>query len=128
MASPVSLVNRIIALLQTVTDFFTVPFAFNATEATNLLTAVEVLRGSIQALPVDMLKKADLLRRLDHVRSILADFIAGTGLLTPIEVLLAVAGELEVLKQKILALNLKPCASTVTVCLPGPFSTACVGN
>ncbi|MGQ9780386.1 MAG: hypothetical protein ACUVRM_11045 [Bacillota bacterium] len=126
MASPVALVNRIIALLQTVTDFFVTPLAFNNAEATNLVAALEALRGSLQALPLDGLKKAELLGRLDQAQVILADFIAGTSPLSTVEVLLAVAGELEVLKQKILALRLKPCASAVTVCLPGPFSTAWV--
>ncbi|MCL6614131.1 MAG: hypothetical protein K6U03_05900 [Firmicutes bacterium] len=128
MASPASLINSLIAVMQTVGDLLTSPFTFTTTEAASLSTAIEALRGGIQALPINALKKADLLNRLDAAQAILADFIAGTTLLSPVEVLLAVASELEVLKQKILALNLQPCAGTVTVCLPSPFNTLCVCN
>ena len=128
MASPASLINSIIAVLQTVGDLLAAPFTFTTTEAANLNTTIQTIRGAIQALPIPALKKSDLLTRLAAAQAVLTEFIAGTTVLGPVEILLAVASELEVLKQKILALNLKPCPGTVTVCLPSAFSTLCVCN
>ena len=125
MASPAFLTNSIIHVMQTVADFLANPFAFTTTAAAALSVSIEGLRGGIQALPLNFVVKADLINRLNSVQGILAAFIAGTGVLTPVEVLLAVLGLLELLKEKILALNLKPCIGTLTVCFPPPFSTAC---
>lgn len=123
MASPAFLINSIIQIEQVVADFLT-NNSFGPLEAQTLITTIEGLRGSIQALPVNFLVKADLLARLDSIQALLVAFI-NTGLPTAFELLTAVLALLTLLKQKIQALNLKPCQGTLTVCFPAPFSTAC---
>ncbi len=119
------LANSIIAVAQTVADFLNVPASFTAVQAVALNQTLEGLRGGIQALPINAAVKADLNARLTGVEALVASFAAGTSGLTASGVLTAVLALLELLKEKVLALKLQPCAGTLTVCFPGTFSTAC---
>ncbi|MGE5549222.1 MAG: hypothetical protein ACM3ZC_01665 [Bacteroidota bacterium] len=122
MASPAFLVNSIIAVEQIVADFLT-DNNFGPTEAQSLIQTIEGLRGGIQALPVTAFVKDDLLNRLNSIQALLNAFISNFSGLTGFEVLTAVLALLTLLKQKIQALNLKPCRGKLSVCFPCVFST-----
>lgn len=122
MASPAFLVNSIIAVEQIVADFLT-DNNFGPTEAQSLIQTIEALRGGIQALPVTAFVKDDLLNRLNSIQALLNAFISNFSGLTGFEVLTAVLALLTLLKQKIQALNLKPCRGKLSVCFPCVFST-----
>ncbi|MGE5528661.1 MAG: hypothetical protein ACM3X6_05915 [Patescibacteria group bacterium] len=116
--------NSIIAVMQTVADFLATPSTFTATQANLLIQTLEGLRGSIQNLPVNAVIKADLNNRLTSIEGILLAFASGTSGLTAFEVLTAVLGLLDLLNEKIEALNLPVRCGALTVNFPCQFSTA----
>lgn len=118
------LARRIIEVEQLVADFLT-DNAFGPLEAQSLSQTIEGLRGSIQALPVNAAVKFDLLSRLDSIQALLASFITNLSGVTAFQLLTALLALLTLLKQKILALQIKPCEGELTVCVPAPFSTIC---
>ena len=116
--------NAILEVMQTVADFLAVPATFGPTQALALNQTLEALRGSIQNMPVRAATKADLNHRLAAIETILSSFAAGTSVLTATAVLTAVLASLELLKEKILALNLPTRCGTLTVNFPCQFSTS----
>ena len=125
MTGSTLLADQIVQVAQTVADFLNAPGDFSASAALNLNVTLEGLRGGIQALPIAAAAKADLNGRLTGIQALLSSFAAGTSGLAAFEVLAAVLALLELLKEKILSLRIKPCIGALTVCVPAPFSTAC---
>lgn len=123
MAAPAFLVNSIIAVEQTVADFLVTPSALTSTQALNLITLVEGLRGGIQALPITATVKTDFLNRLNAVEAILSGFANGTSGVEDVDVLNSVLTSLTLLKQKIQVQNIPVSCGTLTVSFPCQFST-----
>lgn len=116
--------NDIIEVMQTVADFLAAPATFGYTQARALIQTLEALRGGIQNLPINAVTKADLNHRLTIIEAIVSSFADGTSGLTSTAVLTAVLASLELLKEKILALNLPTRCGTLTVNFPCQFSTS----
>lgn len=117
--------NNIVSVMQTVADFLVAPSTFTAANALLLNQDIEALRGSIQALPIKAVNKADLISRLDSIETLVAAFAAGTSTLSAVQVLNIVLSLLDLLNEKVKALHVPTPIGLLTVDFTKPFSTTC---
>ncbi len=90
--STASILRSVVNLSQSVANLLANPALFNTTTATNLLIAVELIRGQVRELPLRFAAKADILGRLDQITAIInsaiaAGFISATQLNSILELL-----------------------------------------
>ena len=121
--SACSVLQNIQNVSQMIADFLGNPGAFNPTVAADLVTQIELIRGAVRELPINALRKNDILARLNEAQFILQQNSA-LGF-TAITELLAVMQILQLSALKIQNLRL-PCPQGLTTVHPSnTFSTTC---
>ncbi len=121
--SACSVLRDIQNLLQIVSDFLGNPSAFTPTVAANLVTQIELVRGAVRQLPINLVLKNDILARLNEAQFILQQGGAlGYDTLTQ---LLAIIQIIQISGLKVQNLRL-PCPQGITIVHPSnTFSTLC---
>lgn len=121
--SACSALQNIQNISQTIADFLANPGAFNATVAANLVIQIELVKGSVRELPINAIRKNDILNRLNEAQLILQQ--NGALGFTAITELLAILQILQLSALKIQNLRL-PCPQGITTVVPSnTFSTIC---
>lgn len=122
MSNTCILLRNIENVSQLVTNFLSNPAAFTAADAAFIISQLELVKGSVRALPVGFAFKEDLLARLTQAQLILQD---GLVIADPATRLLAV---LQILQVVALKANNRPvcCTQGITTVTPSAtFSSSC---
>lgn len=118
-----SVLQNIQNVSQTIADFLVNPGLFNLTVATNLITQIEIIKGAVRELPINFIRKNDILNRLSEAQLILQqDGALGYTTLTE---LLAILQILQLSAFKIQNLHLSCPQGTTTVVGATVFSSLC---
>ncbi len=121
MSSKCSVLQAIANASQSVDSFLSNPAGLTATAVTSLVNQVLLVQGAVQDLPINAVRKTDIVNRLNQAVTILQ---GGTGL-TNIEIILAVSQILQTVALKVENLTLS-CPQGITIIRPSNiFSTIC---
>jgi hypothetical protein len=122
MSSKCSTLHDIETASQIVDSFLSTPGALTPTVINTLVTQILLVEGSVQSLPINAVRKADIITRLNQAVTLLQ---GGTPGLTNIEIILAVSQILQTVSLKVDNLCLPCPQGTVTVNPSNTFSTLC---
>jgi hypothetical protein len=122
MSSKCSTLQAIETASQIVDAFLSTPSALTPTAINTLVNQILLVEGSVQSLPINNVRKADIINRLNQAVTILQ---GGTPGLTNIEIILAVSQILQTVFIKVDNLCL-PCPQGLVFVNPSNvFNTAC---
>lgn len=121
MSSKCSVLQDIANASQFVDSFLSTPAALTPTTSAAIINQLLLVQGAIQDLPINAIRKADIIGRLNQAIALLQ---GGTGL-TNIEIILAVSQILQTVALKVENLTL-PCPQGIAIIHPSnTFSTSC---
>ncbi|MGE5581475.1 MAG: hypothetical protein ACM3X9_02965 [Bacillota bacterium] len=120
--SKCSILQAISSASQAVDAFLSNPAGLTATTANNLISQILLVQGAAQALPINAVRKGDIIGRLNQAISLLQFSTPG---LTNIEIILAVSQILQTVSLKVENLTLPCPQGIVTVHPSNTFSTLC---
>jgi hypothetical protein len=121
MSSKCSVLQDIANASQIVDSFLSTPAALTPTVAASIINQLLLVQGAVQDLPINAVRKTDILTRLNQAITLLS----GVTGLTGIETILAVSQILQTVALKIENLRL-PCSQGITIVHPSnTFSTIC---
>lgn len=120
--SACSVLQAIQNLAQIVDDFLSSPSSLTTSAINNLVLQIELIKGSVQELPINSKRKGDIISRLNQAESILQ---STTSSLRNIERILAVSQILQTVVLKIQNLRLPCPQGKTTVVSSNTFSTIC---
>ena len=121
MSSKCSVLQDIANAAQVVDSFLSTPGSLTPATAASLINQLLLVQGAVQDLPLNAIRKADIINRLNQAIALLQ---GGTGL-TNIEIILAVSQILQTVALKVENLRL-PCTQGITIVHPSnTFSTIC---
>ena len=122
MSSKCSTLQDIETASQIVDSFLSTPGALTPTVVTTLVNQILLVEGSVQSLPINNVRKTDILTRLNQAITLLQ---GGTQGLSNIEIILAVSQILQTVSLKVENLTLPCPQGIVTVNPSNTFSTLC---
>ncbi|HBE79505.1 MAG TPA: hypothetical protein DDW65_17270 [Firmicutes bacterium] len=121
MSSKCSVLQDIANVSQNVDSFLSTPAALTPTTAAALINQILLLQGAVRDLPINAIRKTDILNRLNQAITLLQGVIG----LTNIETILSVSQILQTVALKVENLCL-PCSQGITIVHPSnTFSTIC---
>lgn len=121
MSSKCSVLQDIANASQIVDSFLSSPASLTPTAAASLVTQLLLVQGAVQDLPLNAIRKTDIINRLNQAIALLQVAIG----LTNIETILAVSQILQTVALKVQNLTL-PCPQGITIVHPSnTFSTIC---
>jgi hypothetical protein len=121
MSSKCSVLQDIANASQIVDSFLSTPASLTPTDINTLVNQILLVQGAVQDLPINAVRKADIINRLNQAITILQ---GGAGI-TNIEIILAVSQILQTVALKVENLTL-PCTQGIAIIHPSnTFSTIC---
>ena len=121
MSSKCSVLQDIANASQIEDSFLSMPAALTPATAASIVNQLLLVQGAVQALPINAVRKADIINRLNQAITLLS----GVTGLTSIETILAVSQILQTVALKVENLRL-PCSQGLTIVHPSnTFNTIC---
>ena len=122
MSSKCSVLQDLAVVSQNVDAFLSTPAALTATTASTLISQLTSVQGAVQALPINAIRRSDILNRLNQAIALLQFTTPG---LTNIEIILAVSQILQTVSLKVENLTI-PCPQGILTVNPSnTFNTIC---